>query len=68
MQEEAGIRREYEGRGLRVEVEVGSKPAVEGVKRALRFCVMLSSIEAREMRRKSFRARVLKQNCGVSGG
>ena len=37
---------------LRLLVEEGSKPAVEGV-RASRFCVMLSSMEARESRRKS---------------
>jgi len=43
----------YGALGLRVLVEEGSKPAVEGVRRALRFCVMLSSMEAREIRRKS---------------
>jgi hypothetical protein len=30
-----------------------SKPSVDGVSKALRFCVMLSSIEARDIRRKS---------------
>jgi hypothetical protein len=30
-----------------------SKPSVDGVSKALRFCVMLSSIEARDTRRKS---------------
>jgi len=40
-------------RGRRVDVEEGSKGADEGVRRALRFCVMLSSIEERERRRKS---------------
>jgi hypothetical protein len=53
LQEEAGIRLLYGALGLRVLVEEGSKPAVEGVRRALRFCVMLSSMEARESRRKS---------------
>ena len=42
-------------RGMRVEVEEGSKPVVEGVIRALRFCVMLSSIAPRDIRRKSRR-------------
>jgi len=36
-----------------VAVEVGSKPEVEGVMRAFRFCVMLSSIAPRDIRRKS---------------
>jgi hypothetical protein len=36
-----------------VEVELGSKPAAEGVMRALRFWVMLSSMEERDTRRKS---------------
>jgi hypothetical protein len=40
-------------RGVRVVVEDGSKPDVEGVRRALRFCVILSSIELRDIRRKS---------------
>lgn len=65
---EGGIRLVYEALGFRVLVEAGSKPAVEGVRSALRFCVMLSSIEARDIRRKSFRTVVLKQNCGVSSG
>jgi hypothetical protein len=30
-----------------------SNPSVDGVSKALRFCVMLSSIEARDVRRKS---------------
>jgi hypothetical protein len=34
-------------------VEEGSKPVLEGVKRAFKFCVMLSSIEEREILRKS---------------
>lgn len=42
-----------EGRGVRIEVEEGSNAVDEGVSSALRFCVMLSSIEARDMRRKS---------------
>ena len=40
-------------RGVRTVVEDGSKPVREGVRRALRFCVMLSSIAEREIRRKS---------------
>lgn len=40
-------------RGVRWEVECGSKPAEAGVRRALRFCVMESSIVPRERRRKS---------------
>ena len=49
----AGTRRELDVRGDRVEVDEGSKPAAAGVIRALRFGVMLSSILARDMRRKS---------------
>ena len=37
----------------RVAVEEGSKPRREGVSRALRFCVIESSVVARERRRKS---------------
>lgn len=37
----------------RVEVEEGSKPRSEGVRRALRFWVIESSIVLRERRRKS---------------
>lgn len=40
-------------RGERVEVEEGSNLSLEGVRRALRFWVMLSSMEERDMRRKS---------------
>ncbi len=40
-------------RGVRIDVEEGSKPAVAGVSSALRFWVMLSSIAPRERRRKS---------------
>lgn len=55
-----------EGRGVRIEVEDGSKPAVEGVIRALRFWVMLSSIDALDMRRKS--AEVIRcQGIGALG-
>ncbi len=39
--------------GNRVEVEEGSKPAIEGVMSAFRFCVILSSIAARLSRKKS---------------
>jgi hypothetical protein len=52
------MRREFDVRGDRVEVDDGSKPAAAGVSRALRLGVMLSSMEARDMRRKS-RAREL---------
>jgi len=51
-----------------VDVEAGSNPAAEGVIRAFRFWVMLSSMEDREMRRKSRNATVEKQNCGVRLG
>jgi hypothetical protein len=39
--------------GVRVVVEEGSKPDVEGVRSAFRFWVILSSIELRDIRRKS---------------
>lgn len=51
--EEEGICLGFEGRGARTDVEEGSKPAVAGVRRALRFCVIESSIEALDIRRKS---------------
>lgn len=41
------------GLGARLEVEDGSKPVEAGVWSALRFCVMLSSMEALDSRRKS---------------
>ncbi len=65
-----GWRVRDEGRvGLRTEVELGSNGDVEaGVIRALRVVDMLSSIEARDSRKKSRRTRVLKQNCGVRAG
>jgi hypothetical protein len=44
---------EFEVRGERVEVDEGSKPASAGVSRPLRLGVILSSMEARDMRRKS---------------
>jgi hypothetical protein len=47
------MRRECEVRGTRVAVEDGSKPAAAGVRSAFRLGVMLSSMEARDMRRKS---------------
>lgn len=56
------------GRGCRVEVEVGSKPRWEGVRRALRLVEIESSIWERERRRKSRRKRVLKQKVGVRVG
>jgi len=68
LQEDGEILLVCEALGLRMLVEEESKPAVEGVRSALRFCVMLSSIEARDSRRKSFKTVVLKQNCGVSSG
>ena len=54
--------------GVRVVVEVGSKPSWEGVRRALRLVEMESSIWERESRRKSRRKRVLKQKVGVRVG
>lgn len=48
-----GIRLELEVCREREEVEVGSKPVAAGVTRALRLGVMLSSMLARDMRRKS---------------
>lgn len=42
-------------RGVRLDVELGSKPVRAGVTRALRFWVMESSIEARDSRKKSSR-------------
>lgn len=39
--------------GRRSEVEVASKPAREGVRSALRFCVIVSSRKAREVARKA---------------
>jgi len=53
LQDDGDMRLESGVRGLRVDVDEGSKPSVDGVRRALRFCVMLSSIEARDIRRKS---------------
>jgi hypothetical protein len=47
------MRRECEVRGARVAVDDGSKPAAAGVRSAFRLGVMLSSMEARDMRRKS---------------
>ncbi len=52
------------GRGARREVEEGSKPALEGVTRALMFWVMESSMALRESRRKS---RTLRQPGAVVG-
>lgn len=45
---------------MRWAVDVGSKPEEAGVRRALRFWVMESSIEARERRRKSEESRELE--------
>jgi hypothetical protein len=51
-----------------LEVEVGVKGEVlEGVRRAFREVLIVSSIAERERRRKSARARSLKQNAGVRG-
>ncbi len=55
LQDDEGIRLEFVERGLRTEVEEGSKPAAAGVRRAFRFCVILSSTEARDIRKKSER-------------
>jgi hypothetical protein len=50
-------------RGFRIDVLEGSKGVVVlGVRRAFRFVDILSSMEARERRRKSRSRRVLKQN------
>lgn len=43
----------FRGRGFRVEVDEGSKPAVDGVRSAFKFWVMLSSMDEREIRKKS---------------
>jgi hypothetical protein len=64
---------EIGGMGVRwgeemLEVEVGVKGEVlEGVRRALREVLIVSSMAERERRRKSARARSLKQNAGVRG-
>ena len=59
-----GARLSDDGReGFRIEVEAGSNgDVVEGVNSALRFVEMLSSMLARDSRRKSRTTRVLKQN------
>jgi len=49
-------------------VEEGSKPAWAGVRRALRFWIMLSSVDERDIRRKSLNSTVEKQNWGVRLG
>lgn len=41
------------GRGPRRDVDAGSNPAREGVSRAFKFWVMVSSIELRDNRRNS---------------
>ena len=53
LHEEGGICLGFGGRGARIDVDEGSKPVAAGVNRALRFCVIESSIEALDMRRKS---------------
>lgn len=61
------VRSEEGSVGLRIEVDDGLKGDVDaGVSRAFRFVDMLSSMLARERRRKSRSTRVLKQNCGLS--
>lgn len=50
---EGDIRRGVEERGLRRDVEDGSKGVCAGVCRAFRFCVIESSIVPRDMRKKS---------------
>ena len=53
--------------GFRIDVEDGSKgDVVDGVSKAFKLVDILSSMLARERRRKSLNTRVLKQNCGVS--
>jgi hypothetical protein len=37
LHEDAGIRRGFAGRGFRIDVEEGSKPADAGVRRAFKF-------------------------------
>jgi len=49
-------------------VDDASKPAVDGVMRALRFCVIESSMLLLDIRRKSRKAVSLKQNLGVRDG
>jgi hypothetical protein len=52
--------------GFRIDVDEGSNgEVVLGVSRAFRFVDMLSSMLARDRRRKSLSTRVLKQNWGV---
>ena len=55
---EAGSRWRSMGDMERVAVEEGSKPRMAGVRRALRFCVIESSVVARERRRKSMGVQV----------
>jgi len=61
-QEDWAIVLDFGPRGNLVKVDEGSKPAVEGVMSAFRFCVMLSSIAPLDIRKKSLKATVLKQN------
>jgi hypothetical protein len=54
--------------GRMLDVLVGVKgELVEGVRRALREVLMVSSMAERERRRKSRKARWLKQKVGVRG-
>ena len=52
----------------RVCTELGSHLVSPGVSSELRFCVIESSIVARDRRRKSRSCVELKQNCGVNAG
>lgn len=56
------------GRICRSDVVSGSHGFLEGVIKALRFCIIESSIMPRDSRRKSRSAVWLKQNCGVRFG
>lgn len=51
-----------------MDVDPGSKPARDGVTRAFRFCVMESSIDDRDRRKKSRSVPVEKQNWGERRG
>jgi len=54
--------------GRRSEVEEASKPAREGVRSALRFCVIVSSRKAREVARKAVWWGVSWVGCGEGRG
>jgi hypothetical protein len=60
------MRREV--RGTRVVVDDGSNPAAAGVRSEFRFGVMLSSMAARDTRRKSSRGSAGAWVCGTGEG